>query len=213
MRYGVFHTLQKLSEGQSLARIWMNVALAEERISGKTVDIGGGRAPDYFAYLGRESGTDVEALDGSISGINFETDRLPYESGSVDTVLACNILEHIYNHQHLLEEAKRILRSGGALVGFVPFWVGYHPDPNDYFRYTKEALKRMLEDAGFTGISVREVGGGPFRANFNTLSLSIPRFLRPVLYPFYAGADDIMLSLRPKAHERYPLGYVFTARV
>lgn len=213
MTYGLLHTLGKLMEGQSLARIQMNVALSREHISGKTVDIGGGRAPDYFSYLQQESGTTIEPVDGSLSGIDFEKDALPYKNNSIDTVLMCNILEHIYNYQHLLREGRRILRTGGTLVGFVPFWVGYHPDPQDYFRYTKEALVRMLSDAGFKDICVIEVGGGPFRANFNTISLSLPRFLRPVVYPFYVVADSIMLALRPLSRARNPLGFMFSAQV
>ncbi len=209
--YGLSHTLSKLLSGQSLARIQMNVALSNESISGVTADIGGGRAPDYFSYLTQASGTRVTPVDGALNGIDFETDRLPFEDGTLDTALMCNILEHIYDYRHLLSEVNRSLRKGGALVGFVPFWVGYHPDPRDYFRYTKEALVRMLSDAGFTNVHVREVGGGPFRANFNTLSLSIPRLLRPVVYIGYVLADEAMLALRPKARERYPLGYVFTA--
>lgn len=211
MRYGLGHTLKKLAGGQSLARIYMNVALADERITGKTVDVGGGRSPDYFSYLAHDAEASVEAVDGSTSNINFETDRLPYDDGAVDTALMCNILEHIYHHGFLLSEAKRVLRSGGHLVGFVPFWVGYHPDPHDYFRYTKEALQLMLTDAGFSTIKVRSVGGGPFRASFNTIALSLPRFLRPVVYLLFVPFDSLMLKIRPHAKERYPLGFVFTA--
>lgn len=212
MKYGLLHTLEKLSTGQSLARVMMNIRLSREYISGKVVDVGGGRSPDYFHYIQQQLGVVVEPVDGILSGIDFEVDSLPYGDGTTDTVLMCNILEHIYNHQRLLKEAERILRKEGRLVGFVPFWVGYHPDPQDYFRYTKEALRRLLHEAGFSDIAVCEVGGGPFRANFNTLSLSMPRILRPLVYPLYALVDELVLMLRPKIRERYPLGYLFTAR-
>jgi SAM-dependent methyltransferase len=190
----------------------MNTTLANKTIRGRVVDIGGGRSPDYFSYLKTENDTAIEVSDLSISPIDFEKDALPYASGSIDTVLMCNILEHIYHHNHLLGEARRILCPEGELVGFVPFGVGYHPDPHDYFRYTHEALSKMLIEAGFENITIMRIGGGPFTANFNTIVLSLPRFLRPVLYVPYIVLDRFFLFLRPHSAVRYPLGYIFTAK-
>lgn len=210
-QYGLGHTLARLYAGQTIARVLMNRALAEEKISGLVVDIGGGRHPDYFSYLQVAPDTRVEPLDLSMSDIDLEKDALPYASASVDTVLMCNVLEHIYHHQQLLAEARRILRPQGSLAGFVPFLVGYHADPHDYFRYTNEALQKLLAEAEFVGIEVKRVGRGPFIANFNNIILSFPRMLRPLLYILYAGLDCVFVWLRPKSVERFPLGYVFTA--
>jgi SAM-dependent methyltransferase len=213
MTYGFLHTIKKLYAGQSLARILMNRALTANTIRGRVVDIGGGRSPDYFSYLKKEENSSIEASDLSLSPINFETDTLPYESASIDTVIMCNILEHMYNYDHLLKEVRRIMRPGSELIGFVPFWVGYHPDPHDYFRYTHEALEKILEEAGFETIVVTRIGRGPLAANFNTIMLSIPRLLRPILYIPYALLDRLFLVLRPASAVRFPLGYLFTARV
>jgi SAM-dependent methyltransferase len=210
--YGVVHTLQKLYAGQTLARIFMNRALAAESIEGRVVDLGGGRSPDYFSYLRIEEGATIEACDLSLGAIDFETDALPYPTSTIDTVLMCNILEHIYHYAHLLSEARRVMRPHGAIIGFVPFWVGYHPDPHDYFRYTQEALRKILAEAGFESVEVTPIGGGPFVANFNTVVLSFPRLLRPVLYVPYALVDRLFLFLRPNSRVRHPLGYLFTAR-
>lgn len=210
--YVTLHTLRKLYEGQTLCRILMNTALANETIRGRVVDIGGGRSPDYFSYLKTEDDTTIEASDLSISSIDFEKDALPYASGSIDTALMCNILEHIYHHNHLLGETRRILRPKGELIGFVPFWVGYHPDPHDYFRYTHEALSKMLMEVGFEDVEIKHIGGGPFVANFNTIVLSLPRFLRPVFYIPYILLDRFFLFLRPRSAARFPLGYIFTAK-
>lgn len=212
MNYGITHTLQKLLAGQTLLRILMNTALSKETIRGKVVDIGGGRSPDYFSYLHTEPGTKVEASDISLGPIDFEVDALPYESSSIETVIMCNILEHIYNHMHLLRETRRIMRPGAGLIGFVPFWVGYHPDPHDYFRYTHEALEKMLTEAGFENITVSRIGKGPIAANFNTIVLSLPRVVRPIVYIPYALFDRLFLMLRPASAIRNPLGYLFTAK-
>ena len=203
--------VRELFAGKTLARVLMDEGLAAERVRGRVLDVGGGRHPDYFDYLQKEHVTSIEPVDVSISGIDFEKDALPYADSAADTVVACNVLEHIYNHRFLLGEIRRVLKAGGTLVGFVPFWVGYHPDPHDYFRYTSEALTRLLKDAGFTDVRVRSVGGGPFLANFNTIMLSFPRVLRPILYLPYATLDAFFLKLRPKSRERNPLGFIFRA--
>ena len=213
MRRGILHTCTQLLNGQSIARILMNEALARKSVSGRVIDVGGGRAPDYFQYLNTSEATSIEAVDGSLSGINFETDSLPYDSKTIDTVLLCNTLEHVYNYQFLTNECARVLAPGGRLVGFVPFLVGYHPDPHDYFRYTKEGLTRILAEAGFTHVVIEEVGGGPVLANFNTIVLSYPRVLRPFIYLFCQLFDALFLMLRPRSRERAPMGYLFEATI
>ncbi|MDB5244614.1 MAG: hypothetical protein JWN18_484 [Parcubacteria group bacterium] len=211
--FGLAHTLQHLYEGQSLMRIQMNIALAEETIVGRVVDVGGGRSPDYFEYFCKGDQVTVDRIDASLSGIDFEKDVLPYGSGNVDTIVLCNVLEHIYNYRFLMSEIQRVLAPGGRLIGVVPFWVGYHPDPHDYFRYTGEALEKILTEAGLSSIKIRPIGGGPVFANFNTITLSFPRVVRPFLYLWYAPWQWLFTYLRPESFGRQPLGFVFTASV
>lgn len=206
-----WYLLKSVSKGQSVLRALMNRALSDETIRGKVIDVGGGRHPDYFSFLRQEGSVSIEALDASISKIDFEKDALPYADRSVDTVVCCNVLEHIYRYAFLTGEIRRVLKPGGSLVGFVPFLINYHPDPHDYFRYTKESLARILKDTGFAGVSVREVGAGPLLVNFNNIVLSLPRFARPLLLPVYYWADVVILALRPGLRIRYPMGYIFVA--
>jgi SAM-dependent methyltransferase len=195
-----------------MLRILMNRSLGDETLRGKVVDIGGGRNPDYFDYFKKEGDIMVEPIDGSLSGIDFETDAVPHADGSIDTVILCNVLEHVYNYEHLLAEVRRIMKADGQLIGFVPFWIGYHPDPRDFFRYTKEALERIFKDVGFSDARIRAIGGGPILANFNTIVLSLPRFARPLLYLWYAPLDWLFVRLRPRSKARNPLGFLFVVR-
>lgn len=203
--------MRHLLEGQSLARILMNESLSHETLRGRVIDVGGGHNPDYFDYLRHADDVRIEAVDASLSGIDFEKDSLPFPADSADTVLLCNVLEHIYNYRFLMQQINRILKKDGQLIGFVPFWVGYHPDPHDYFRYTKEALRILLEETGFKEIEIVSIGGGPLLANLNTIVLSLPRVLRLVAYLGYTVLDMIFIVLKPKSKERNPLGFLFTA--
>lgn len=210
-KFGLAHMFRHLYAGQSLMRILMNRELSKESLRGRVADIGGGHNPDYFDYFQIEEGMRLERIDGSFSGIDFEKDPLPFASATLDSAILCNVLEHVYNYRFLLSEAHRVLADGGKLVGVVPFWVGYHPDPHDYFRYTHEALLKILAEAGFRGIAVRPVGGGPLLANFNTIVLSVPRILRPPLYLWYMLLNRIFVRVRPNSARRQPLGFVFVA--
>src|SRR5262245_42810686 len=84
------------------------------------------------------------------SKVDFEFHRispdeaLPFASDSFDIVVSCDVLEHVGDLDHTLDEIQRVLRPGGSFVGFVPVEGGAGPhalfrmfDPNIY-RDTKD---------------------------------------------------------------------------
>jgi len=203
-----------LFRGKSLVRILMNNEISKFSLAGLVVDIGGGSNKSFYDNFKSVRGSKIINLDlknpsGSSNKINLEEDRLPFRDDSVDCVLMFNILEHIFNFRFLLGEVNRSLKVGGAIIGFVPFLVNYHPDPNDYFRYTDEALEKIFYFAGFSHVKIAKIGGGPFYVNFNNIVLSMPKIFRPIVFIFYFILDSLFLKLRPKAAKRYPLGYFF----
>lgn len=201
--------LKYIAKGQSLTRIMMNHAFSCFTLTGKVVDVGGGRNPDYFDYFKKNNVSFIESVDGSSSGIDFEKDKLPYDDNSINTVICANVLEHIFNHNHLVSEMYRILNKGGCLVGFVPFLINYHPDPKDYFRYTKEALDKIFRKAQFGEIVIVAIGGSQLYVNFNNIMLSLLIFFRIVIWPFCYYLNLFYEMIKPKVKERFPLGYVF----
>ncbi len=210
-----FDTLKQLSRGRSIARIFLYDEIAKYSVEGLVLDIGGGRMADYHVVLQQAGPTRFEVTDLAHNAehrLDLESDALPFSNGTVAYALCFNVLEHIFNHRHVLAEAHRVLRPGGTLLGFVPFLVQVHPDPHDYFRYTKEALERLLKETGFTNIEVKEIGGGPFLVSFNNTLWMFPKFLRPIAWLWYGAWDALYVSLRPHVRTRYPLGYFFTAR-
>ena len=95
------------------------------------------------------------------------------------------------------------------MLGFVPFLIQYHPDPNDYFRYTDEALEKIFAQAGFTNINIKRLGLGPFSVNFNNLASFMPRAFNVLCWPIAYMLDRFVLSLKPNFKERFPVGYLF----
>jgi SAM-dependent methyltransferase len=100
---------------------------------------------------------------------------LPLEHGSIDLVWCSEVLEHVADTEHLLLEARRVLRRGGRLLITVPFHgrlkaalIGLlrferHFDPTgQHLRfYTAASLARTLDDAGYEAAAVRPWGGPP----------------------------------------------------
>jgi SAM-dependent methyltransferase len=189
----------------------MNESMRGKIITGKVVDIGGARNPDYYEYFSKENVASIESIDGSTHKIDFEKDKLPYQDNSVDTVVVCNVLEHIFNFNHLIVEMNRIMKKNGKFIGFVPFLIQYHPDPHDYFRYTQESLDLIFSKAGFKEIKIEAVGMGPIAINYNNVVLSMPKLARVILFPFFYFAASILMGMKPGLNRRYPMGYTFTA--
>jgi SAM-dependent methyltransferase len=199
--------------GESLLRATMDAALEGLPVAGGlVVDVGGAKSASYLGRLAIADGARVESVDGATHAVDFEKDALPYADGAAASALCFNVLEHVYDHRHLAREIRRVLAPGGQLVGFVPFFVQYHPDPRDYFRYTDEALEKIFAGEGFASVEVAPVGQGAVGVCANSLVLSIPRALRPVLVALAWPLMALALRLRPNMKERYPLGYVFVAR-
>jgi hypothetical protein len=53
-----------------------------------------------------------------------------------------------------MSELHRILAHGGTLYLTAPLVWELHELPHDYYRYTSEGLRHLLEGAGFTSIEI-----------------------------------------------------------
>ena len=212
-----FTLIRFISNGNSLVRSLLYKEISEITLRGDVLDVGGGRRQDYIKLFKNGEKLDVITIDklvksyDDILGVDFEKDKLPFQDDCFNQILILNVLEHIYNYQFIVAEMRRVLLSQGRVIGFVPFLVGYHPDPHDYFRYTKESLSKILLNSGFKEVNVRTIGRGPFAVNYNNIVLSLPMLVRLSIFPFYYLIDSVYIFFRPKITERFPLGFLFIA--
>ena len=155
-------------QGKTLTRSSLNARLAQEpALNGLTVDLGGGGKPSYLSILkinGSFVNIDkIKEANPTIVGDIEQT--FPIASASVDNALLFNTLEHVYSHQHVISEMRRILKPGGRGIVFVPFLFPIHTHEteqflvDDYFRYSESSLRRIFESAGFSDIKIEPVGG------------------------------------------------------
>ncbi len=153
-------------------------------LRGRVLDLGGHKGSSYFSLLTSDQSVEVANFDAATPGTHktasgadhiFDFEKpFPLPDQSFDTVLCINVLEHIYYYEQMLQECARIMKPNGALYLSVPFFFNIHASPNDYFRYTRSALERILGDAGFATVEVVPLGYGPCSVLFQTFGGSIP---------------------------------------
>ncbi len=206
----IIFLIKELWAKKSVTRSFLNLRLKEETLVGEVVDIGGGKSADYLSFMNRGENVTFVNFDIKTGAIvDFEKDSLPLMSDSCDTVLFLNVLEHIFNHQHIADEVVRITKPAGQLIGFVPFLMWYHADHKDFFRYTHEALEIIFKNTGASNILIEPVSHGPFIASLQMLSQLLPRLLNIPLFVLSYLLDSLYLKLKPSQVGRYALGYYF----
>jgi SAM-dependent methyltransferase len=205
--------LKNIIYGKSVIRSTLNFRLFQENLQGKILDLGSGGSDRYSILIPRTRDSVYELFDAKKgNAVDFETDPLPYANSTYDTVLLLNVLEHLFNSANILKEIHRIKKNDGVLIGYVPFLMWYHKDPHDYFRYTHEALEKMLKSAGFSDIQIEKIYKGPYTAAFQMIHPTLPRIIRPLFFiPAYL-VDFIFRKLRSEGAQRYVIGYYFIAK-
>lgn len=131
---------------------------------GSLYDLGCGEMPHKewllnFAdkYTGVDWDSSLHKLKADIlADLNM---TLPIADEVADTVFSISVMEHLCEPQAFLNEAHRILKTGGWIILQVPFMWQVHEAPYDYFRFTRYGLQYMFEKAGFTDIVIYPQSG------------------------------------------------------
>jgi len=115
----------------------------------RMLDYGCGTRPyePWFAAAGAQyRGADI---DGAHE-VRIRADgTLECADSEYDLVASLQVLEHIWNLDAYLGEARRVLKPNGRLLlSTHGAWL-YHPHPGDYRRWTAEGLQREVEARGF----------------------------------------------------------------
>jgi SAM-dependent methyltransferase len=130
--------------------------------SGSVLDIGCGNKP-YEVYLSpavtKYVGCDIVQSSKECVEIICDAGSIPLEDSIFETVLSTQTIEHVENHQGLVNEAFRLLKNEGHFIVSGPLYWPLHEEPYDFFRFTKHGFRYILEKAGFTIVEERSNGG------------------------------------------------------
>ncbi len=223
----MFKVIKSCLSGYTMTRTLFNLHYENYRIEGKVLDAGAkSRYINYYDYLNHEEAditfTDLKKNEKGFIAMDFEK-LLPIDPDEFDYVLLMNVLEHVYNHKRFLGELNRILKKEGKLVGFVPFLIGFHADPGDFYRYTHSCLEKLLFETGFNQVKITLIGEGSLLCISDLMLFYFPKhkyffFLRPlswvlsaILYIINSFMFYIGKGMNTKTKMAY-LGVAFEAK-
>jgi SAM-dependent methyltransferase len=155
--------------------------------------------------------------------VQADASRLPFADAAFEVVLTQECLEHVEQVGLATREMFRVLKPGGTLYCQLPFVIGFHSGPYDFWRFTEEGIKSLFRDAGFqieeSGISTGPAAGFYHIAVefFATLGSAIwPRLYVPckgvaALTLYWIKWLDVLLMRSPDA-ARIARGHYVIAR-
>ncbi|AKU16501.1 class I SAM-dependent methyltransferase [Luteipulveratus mongoliensis] len=129
---------------------------------GKAVDIGAAGGGNTRVLV--EHGWSAAPLEYGADGAEVANERglpvlradamkIPINDGSLDLVVAYDVLEHLEDDDRAVEEIHRCLRPGGAFLISVPadprLWSAHDEAVGHVRRYTRPELIGLLERHGF----------------------------------------------------------------
>jgi len=121
--------------------------------------------------------------------------EMPFDDDSVDLLVTQEVLEHVSHPFRAMEEIHRVIRPGGVAFVQLPFVIGDHPCPNDYWRFTRQGIVELARQAGFSDVKLDVTVGsanGFYRiaVEFFAILLSLPL---PRLYRYAKGGSALFL--------------------
>jgi SAM-dependent methyltransferase len=168
-----------MSSGLESARNYhrWNFAWIESHVRGRILDVGGGTG-NHLAFLrdaeivsidlSSEAVEELRAKHSDVPNWSFEAgditdpalvDRLG--AASFDTVLSCNVFEHIPDDAQAFTHAARLLKPGGRLVLLLPAHPRLYGSMDElaghFRRYTRKSAAARLGEAGLRQIELRYV--------------------------------------------------------
>ena len=167
--------------------------LAEMPTAGIGLNVGGGAT-----VLGPRILT-LELEPGPGVGLVGTVQAIPLADASLDLVLTQEVLEHVADPFAAIAEIARVLKPGGRAYVQLPFMLGYHPCPHDFWRFSDEGIVRLVEGAG---LAVEESGPsvGPavgfYRVAVEFLAILFSLPLARLYRPAKAGFALLLFPLK-----------------
>jgi SAM-dependent methyltransferase len=143
-----------------VAPLWKDIHHATRYATGHLLDLGCGNAPyrAWFESRVKKYVTADAPPVGEAVQVACDTQHLPFQDASFDTVLCTQVLEHVPRPWIAASEMARVLKSGGVLILSCPqYWV-LHEMPHDYFRYTSYGLRILFPESNWQWVEHRQQG-------------------------------------------------------
>jgi SAM-dependent methyltransferase len=165
----------------------------------------------------------VDVAPGTAVDYRASVLALPFAAATFDVVVTQETLEHVSDPFAAMDEIARVMKPGAVLYCQLPFVIGFHPGPMDYWRFTCQGIRRLVERSGLvvTGEAIT-VGGatgyyrisvefwsGLFSLGRAPLYRGLKALFALLLYPL--KWLDPLFTGGPE-RDRIPGGYLVVAR-
>jgi SAM-dependent methyltransferase len=126
----------------------------------RLLDVGCGARPYEPFFTGAVSeyvGVDVANPAADLEGT---VESLPVPDGSFDIVLCTQTLEHADDPGRAVRELRRVVAPRGRVLASTHGVQVYHPNPDDYWRWTHAGLQRLFgENGSWSSVTVTPGSG------------------------------------------------------
>jgi SAM-dependent methyltransferase len=95
---------------------------------------------DEYVGLDMREGNGVDVVANAVD--------MPFPDNSFDTLVSFDMLEHAQWPREVIRECGRVMKPGAYFFLATVFDFPIHDHPSDYWRFTPECLKLLVEDAG-----------------------------------------------------------------
>jgi len=113
--------------------------------SGVVLDVGAKAAP-YRQYVPADRYLRLDIDPARQPDICCDLHELDWKGEPFDTVLALEVLEHLYDPQRAIDRIHAALKPGGVCILSTRFMYRYHPDPQDHYRFTWDSLRYLFRN-------------------------------------------------------------------
>lgn len=136
------------------------VAAHAPAMRGRILDIGGGNRR-YATLFTHATSFEVADIDPAQNpDIVASAESLPMENATYDGILCTQVLGDVWDVPRAVAEMIRVLKPGGLLLLTESLLNEEHDAPRDFWRFTQEALRKLLEPS--CEIRALEARGGYF---------------------------------------------------
>jgi 2-polyprenyl-3-methyl-5-hydroxy-6-metoxy-1,4-benzoquinol methylase len=176
----VYTRLRESFFSSYLYRLWLHLdgdlSFHARKGSGRLIDIGCNEGRGLSLYAG--SGFQVEgselseraAAEARARGFTVHTQPIQDFTPALlyDVAVLSNVLEHAVDPRQMLRDVNRILAPGGQIWISCPnsqswlrkacgkFWINWHL-PFHISHFSSRTIATVLENAGFTGVEIRQI--------------------------------------------------------
>lgn len=133
---------------------------AQDLGGARVLDVGCGDRPYEQLLAGAAEIVGFDRPGNAHADLHGSIDAIPVEDGSFDVALCLQVLEHVPDPGAAVRELRRVVKPGGRVLCSTHGVYPYHPNPDDFWRWTHEGLAHLFRThAEWSSVTVRPGAG------------------------------------------------------